>query len=351
MPRIGQGGTAPFLDAIVTDGSGTLIDADSLPLIDIINALGVQLQTDIVAQRSGTGLYRYPTPGYVVPSSGALGVWTAHWTTVVNGIALSSDDLFEVVAAGSITFPNADSWVSGASLASDRRLDDVNLPADVTFDMCAEAATNFLYIHSGRRFKVHDVVVRPNRAGCDCVPFWTGFGLGMGTGRSAYWQDTEFALRSPVVANSVVVTIDGVVLSPAAYKVYDKSLLVRTDGRVWPICSHLSAPDGVNWTIAYSWGQPPDMGGILACREYAIHVALALSGKISKIPARATGLTRGGLSLGIGAPQNRRSGISIPVARRTGIPLVDDWLDAVNPHGLMSRPTVTSPDSIRLSST
>ncbi len=218
----------------------------------------------------------------------------------------------------------SDPWVSGESLASDKRLDDVDLPPEVGYDACAQSATDFLYRRSGRRFRIHNLVVRPNRQGVQC---WCEDGL------------TELDLPSPVVADSVVITIDGVALDSSAYRLYSGHLLVRTDGSVWPVCAHLGAPYGTDWSIAFSTGQPPPMDGILACRELAIHVALALSGKQSKIPARATTLSRGGLS------------INLLRGNKTGIALVDDFLSSSNPENLTGRPSAMSPDTIRLSRT
>jgi hypothetical protein len=218
-------------------------------------------------------------------------------------------------------------WVTGASLASDHRLDDVDLPADITLDNCAEGATRFLYMRSGQRFRIHNAVVRPNQAGCGCSI-------------DACYGSAELDLPSPVVAGSVVITIDGLVLDPSTYRLYDGHLLVRTDGSYWPVCAHLSSPTGVDWSIAFTHGQSPPMDMILACRELAIHVAMALSGKVSKIPARAISVSRQGLSI------NLMRGM-----RSTGIPLVDEALQAENPYGLMGRGSFTSPDTIRLSST
>lgn len=327
MNRIGQGGTATFIDATVSDGAGNLVNADTPPLIDIIDANDVQVQTDVVAENTGVGLYRFPLPGYVVPLAGPVGTWRAHWTTVVNGAAVVSDDYFEVVLAGSISFPPAStSWVPGASLASDPRLNDVALPADVSLDDCAMSATEYLFKRTGRRFRITTTTVRPNVAnicGCsieDC------------------FSSRELSLPGPVAPESVVVTIEGVTLPESAYTLYDRHLLVREDGGYWPMCSHLSQPSNLAWSITFARGESPGMDGILACRELGIHVAMALSGKPSKLPARATGVQRRGLGL------NLLRGL-----KRTGIPLVDDFLDSTNPHDLVSRGSVTSPDTIRLS--
>lgn len=241
----------------------------------------------------------------------------------------------------------SDPWITGDSLAGDQRLNEVALPAAVTLDMCCESATDYLYQATGRRFRVLSETVYPNVASCGC---W-------GLGSTEYLSDwssivtREVVLRSPVVADTVVVTIDGVVVDPSSYGLYDRERLVRHDGVPWPACPHLNTPvGGPTWSIAYSYGQPPPMNLILACRELAIHDALAMSGKPSKIPARAAGITRGGLSMQSVRGPNRANGRGGENRHLTGIPLVDDAITALNPSGLTGRGSVMSPDSIRTSS-
>ncbi len=217
-------------------------------------------------------------------------------------------------------------WIRGESLLTDKRLAQAEMPPEVTLDMCAMSATETLYKRSGRRYRVHAETLVPNQTGCGCSI-------------DDCYGTTEVDLPSPVIEGSVVVTIGGVVLDPSRYAVYDRRTLVRTDGLWWPICGHLGDPTAVSWSISLNFGQLPAMDGILACRELAIHVALALCGKQGKIPARAVSMTRGGVTLGLGR------------GSKTGIALVDDWIEAVNPNGLSGRGSVSSPDTIRLSRT
>ncbi len=216
-------------------------------------------------------------------------------------------------------------WVTGASLASDPRLaSPVTMPAEVTFDMCAESATETLYKRTGRRYRVHAVTLVPNQTGCGCSI-------------DDYYGTTEVDVPGPVVDGTLVVTIGGVVMDPGSYALYDKRTLVRTDGGFWPICSHLGDPTGLSWSISLSYGQAPTMDLVLACRELAIHVALTLCDKRSKIPARAVSVQRGGVSLGLSRGE------------KTGIALVDDAVFSENPNGLTGRGSFSSPDTIRLS--
>lgn len=235
--------------------------------------------------------------------------------------------------------PATGAWISGDSLLGDPRMDDALLPPGITPDTCALAATDYLYARSGRRFRVHAEVVRPvrleGRWPCDC---WTSL--------REWMARTEITLKAPVVPESLVVRINGVVLASSAYRLFDRRVLVRIDGQAWPTCMHLASPLGTDWSIAYSWGQAPSTMGLLACRELAIHYAMAESGKSSKLPGRATSVSRGGVSMNL-LRALRRTGVAL-VDDRTGIALVDDWLDSVNPHNLIGRGSVESPDTIAL---
>lgn len=94
---VGQGGTIP-LDARYRDGSGALVDP-TLPLVDIVNPSAVTVVNDATPVHDGTGLFHY---NYTVAVAAPLGTWTAHWTGVINGAPVSGDDVFTVVAAGSV---------------------------------------------------------------------------------------------------------------------------------------------------------------------------------------------------------------------------------------------------------
>ncbi|HEX7276046.1 MAG TPA: hypothetical protein VF244_01605 [Acidimicrobiales bacterium] len=223
--------------------------------------------------------------------------------------------------------PTAGRWISATELFTDNRLDDTQLPPGVTLDNCVEAATDLLVRWSGGRYpKVRTDVIRPYRpSGCggwdEC---WCGSG--------------EVLL--PPGSTVLDVKVDGVVLASTAYHLYDGHRLVRQDGRLWPCNQSLSTPLGQvgSWSVTVTHGPLPPRVGLLACRELSIWIAQSFSNKPSRIPNRATKASRGG--------------IDVPIARRrkadgtytTDIPIVDDFLNAVNPHGLIRRSKVSSPD-------
>ncbi len=102
MARIGQGGTIP-LDAEFTDGTGALVDPGA-PLVDVLDALGVVVAVNVVTVRRARGIYDYPGGGFAVALDAPRGVWIARWSGTINGVRITGDDPFEVVAAGSVGF-------------------------------------------------------------------------------------------------------------------------------------------------------------------------------------------------------------------------------------------------------
>lgn len=101
---IGQGGLATFIDAQFRDGTGAAVTPTS-PLVDLLDPNDVVVVNNAVPDLVAAGLYAYPSPGYQLATNAPLGVWKAHWTGNVNGVPVSSDDYFTVVAAGGIGFP------------------------------------------------------------------------------------------------------------------------------------------------------------------------------------------------------------------------------------------------------
>lgn len=83
-------------------------------------------------------------------------------------------------------------------------------------------------------------------------------------------------LQLPFPLHDVIeVKIDGEVLDPSAYVVYNRRDLVRTDGGRWPRCNDLGSPDTEpgTWSVTANYGTPvPELGkqavGQLASQLY-----------------------------------------------------------------------------------
>lgn len=276
---------------------------------------------------------------------------------------------------------------------------------DVDLASVAAAASEILHILTARRYGTRRVLVRPtqvlDRCGCpdDIVrnylmntgplPFF-GFGLsGCGCGAAG-----GFILNGPVQAITAV-TVDGVALGSAEYRLYDGRRLVRglylddlpdwsvstgyqvgrqvlyggkgyiaieppgdvispghqpdtsplywrllTNAGGWPCCQNLTvdASQPGTWSIDYTWGKPLPHGGKLAAITYTCHLAKQVAQGRKGVPDRATKVDRQGVSYTIDPSELIKAG-------RTGVPAVDVWLGAVNPSGARRRSRFVGPDT------
>jgi hypothetical protein len=103
--KVGRGGSIT-LDAEFKDGTGSLVDPLT-PRVDIVDSDDVEVVTDAVPTRIAEGRYEYT---YDVAVDAPLGSWLAHWTGTINSAAVSGDEAFEVVEAGSVGAPG-DAWI------------------------------------------------------------------------------------------------------------------------------------------------------------------------------------------------------------------------------------------------
>jgi hypothetical protein len=154
------------------------------------------------------------------------------------------------------------------------------------------------------------------------------------------------------VQSIVDVLLDGVSVDPAGYRLDGHQYLTRMrdadgDAQSWPACQALDLPSDEPGTfeVTYTFGVAPPTSGVLAARELACQVFLACSddpGNDCVLPSGATRITRKGVTIELnvfrGWGYERRRGW------RTGLSLVDAFLNSVNPNGLRRRPMIWSPD-------
>lgn len=87
------------LSAVFEDGAGDLTDP-LVPLVTILDPLGVQIVLNATPVRTSLGNYHYV---YTPSSSAMLGWWTIRWTGTVAGQGLGPlEESFQVLAIGSI---------------------------------------------------------------------------------------------------------------------------------------------------------------------------------------------------------------------------------------------------------
>ncbi|MEZ0073623.1 hypothetical protein [Planotetraspora sp. GP83] len=231
-----------------------------------------------------------------------------------------------------------------------------------------KVATQVLWALSGRRWGPScPVTVRPCRRSClegpglpitvrwgtagPWVPYIGFDGLwrnasvcGCGSDCSC-GQLCEVRLQGPV-HDIVSVTVDGQELVPEAYRVDSPALLVRTDGDCWPRCQDMAAPctEPGTFCVTYRTGLPLDEAAVAAVSELTCQLVLACLPPGTKgcgtcrLPGNVTRVIRQGVQVDMADPT------TIFAEGRTGLPLVDLWLQATNPDRLHSASRVLSPD-------
>lgn len=224
-----------------------------------------------------------------------------------------------------------------------------------------ETATSLLWNWTGRVFGECELTVRPCRQDCEQTTYhgWAGV-------PSSQWLNQPFlpvlingefynlrcsrtcrdcgcgntpeiGLPGPV-SEILAVTVDGEVIDPSAYRIDNRSWLVRTDGHRWPTCQDLGKPLGEpdTWSVDYRWGTPVPKGGQVAASVLACEMAKATLGRNCELPQRVQTVTREGVSMTI---LDTFEGLE---AGRTGIWMVDSWVVSVTKSP--RRAQVLSPD-------
>lgn len=223
------------------------------------------------------------------------------------------------------------------------------------------AASEILWAMSGRRFATCPTTMRPCRETCGDwynTDGWWNWGGGWPQPRffQGVWTNVVCGqcgdgcsctfvskIRLPMPVASVVnVTIDGVVLPPSAYRMYDYRDLVRQDGAEWPLCNDLSKPDGQpgTWSVTVTVGEPVPVAGQLAVAELATEFVKALLCDAGcQLPAPVQQLSRQGVSMSFLDPNE------VFANGRLGLRFSDMFLSAYNPDGLRAPSRVYSVDT------
>ena len=154
---------------------------------------------------------------------------------------------------------------------------------------------------------------------------WLNLGCGVCRDTCSCGVPTSLRLPGPIVSMSQVF-VDGAVLPATSYRVDNESLLVRTDGAMWPWCQNLALPttEPGTWSITYDYGREVPIGGQIAAGVLACELAKAACRDAScALPQRVQTITRQGVTLAMLDPFD---GIE---AGRTGIWLIDSWVASI----------------------
>lgn len=151
----------------------------------------------------------------------------------------------------------------------------------------------------------------------------------------------------PVAAVSEV-KIDGTVVDAARYRVDDRRWLVylpesdTAERQNWPCCQRLDRADTEDdtFSIAYTYGEAPPVGGNRAAAALACQLALAFDPDAAgecRLPKRVTTITRQGVSMAVLDP------LTLFGDGLTGLPEVDLWVQSVQSGPARRRATAFRP--------
>jgi hypothetical protein len=250
------------------------------------------------------------------------------------------------------------------------------IAADSDLGMWIDAASQILYALTGRQYKgLCTAKIRPAHSECSCGfgcgahawgwPFSGAFGFGPfglpGWGYGWGWGSGEGAQSILLCASEIdlgqdarevlSVTINGVAVDPATYRLDPRGKLVRqpdANGNrlIWPCCSRLDVPSGAvgSFEIVYSYGQAPPDSVVMACNILAGQLALGCNpgtAGMCKLPSHLQTMTR------LGVTATFVTDTTVFLAKGfTGLPLVDLVIQSVNPGHASRRARVVSPDVI-----
>lgn len=254
-------------------------------------------------------------------------------------------------------------WIAGSDIINLRGRDATAAIDDAVLDSSALAASEILYVLSGRQFPGPcRVTLRPatmpaGSAYGDWVRLyglmvgnvWLGAGVGYwGWGTCRGGSHSECPDRReidlgvyPITAINAVVE-NGVTLNPSAYRVDNDRLLVRVDGNNWNWCQDVNLPAGSagTWSVDVSYGDQLPETARAAAVSLAMEMGKATMGLASLLPQRVTQVNRQQVSWVLLDPmQFFKEG-------KTGVYDVDLFIATYNPTGMRSRSRVLSPDTM-----
>lgn len=221
-------------------------------------------------------------------------------------------------------------------------------------------ATEILWSKSGRQFDSCTHTLRPCARDCwnDVMPFadrefqhgwpfpynrggqWFNLGCGGCPGTCSCSVIYE-AKMPPDIASIVEIKIDGAELVSGAYRVYDFTSLVRTDGQPWPHCNDLNLDDTEvgTWSVTATFGVEVPSLGQMAVGELAREIALSCVGSSRcKLPRSVQSIVRQGVSLQFFDPTQVFPG------KMVGLTLSDHFISTFNPQGIQRRAWVMDVD-------
>lgn len=199
-----------------------------------------------------------------------------------------------------------------------------------TDDQLIEMASNLLFARTCFRYPgicTREVWPCLGCDRCDANPCGCG----------AYYA-IELAADYPILSVTDV-TVNGVSMNPALYRLDEDARIVKTDGDPWPSCNNLGIVAGIasseETIVTYTTGRVPPVELQLACAELVCELKKACNGDAScNLPAHVRSVTRRGVEMEV---ENVSALLSQGL---TGNPLIDH---ALTVHGRCAQSRMYDP--------
>lgn len=247
-------------------------------------------------------------------------------------------------------------WVTADDVAA---CCGVETTSTFLFDSVAYQAGALLFQLSARQFPgVCSKTVRPACDECSCgyqvlsrghiVGPWDWGYSGFCGSCLVACHPSRIKLSGYPVREITQIKINGAVLASSEYRLWKNRYVTRLDNGRWPIRQNLTLADTEDntFSISYLYGaEVPDLGraaaASLACELYK-----ACEGQECALPTGVTRLQRQGVTIELQSFTSWAYQRETRVQRggwQTGMPLVDAFLNAYSPRGLLRRPVFWAP--------
>lgn len=252
-------------------------------------------------------------------------------------------------------------WISGDDVAD---CCSVESTSGFEFDAVADQASALLFELSGRLFpgECGPRTVRPPCI-CSCGYQVLSRGHIVGPWDWGYWNwnlcdfclvscsPSRVKLAGYPVREITQVLIDGSVLAPTEYTLYQRRYVTRLNDGRWPVRQDLTLADTEDgtWSITYTYGADVPALGASAAAQLACELYKECNGEACALPKGVTRVSRQGITIEKLAftnwaftPSRHARGGRAP-GWNTGLPLVDAFLSTYARAGLIRRPTFWAP--------